>query len=515
MHLSFTAFLCSSHISEIYDYLYITISTPIEIDISDDNITFFSLTDIYNELIQIYHIYNNKEQENTINASLLYKINDLNCLKIKKKIISFNEILTYHLSHLNANDILCYPSPLHTCIDNLLFNNDSYVMDILLSHNFNPNTLDMEKNNLLMKFLHYKSIDNYYSTIINIISKTVDLNLKNINNSSVLFLCIVNDHFKIFNYLLNNTNIDINCPIIDDITIDIICIVLNKVYFFKELIVHPLFNFQKTTLHHETLPFLSIMYNNLDCFKLIVPFCDLTLKDIHDNDIVSACIIFNKMNYLDYLLFNIKHKLNMDILNFFIINYGYIDKAINSIIYLIRNGSNINEIDTYGNSPIINSVIHEYFDITELLLQFNPNLLITNNEGYNILDFLIETNKFHLLQLVLNNTNFLHADNALKKLYMDNNRFYFKYILSKNVYINDCMICFAYKNKYINPPVLKHWSNYYLTFFSSTIIKKQYLRYKKNYLYNYLVSRVHLDIVENIMSYVYFSDCNHIKCTFH
>lgn len=62
------------------------------------------------------------------------------------------------------------------------------------------------------------------------------------------------------------------------------------------------------------------------------------------------------------------------------INKDMIDLDILEVF--IQSGRSINEVDSYGDTALIKACHFGYMDIVELLLKYNANMYLINNDGY-------------------------------------------------------------------------------------------------------------------------------------
>ena len=513
MKTSFISFLCSCNVlfSRFNVYVFMRTSKSVNVHSDYGVNTNHCVENVFRSMLSLYRFYfSDAGMYTDIYGTILYRNENTVIVKVPLiKRVSKIDLLGYIVDNKKE---LCqdnnYPPVLHSCVDSFAMWGDESILTFMVDNGFDVNREDLEGNNLLIRILYYDSMGMSFSLVKRVIDKTCDINHTNSENNNALFLCIVNNYSDIFDYLLGISTIDISTPIIDDITLDIFCIITNNTHFFTKLVGHPTYNYNGVTSHSETACLLCVLYDRLDMFQILLDGVDVNIKDELGNDILMYCLLYEKSVFLHYLIKRRYADLNFDVLNEYIKNYGLFDRSVSNIIFLLNHGADINHADEDGNTPLINSIVSENFFITEVLLQYKPDVCHRNNGGNNALYYLCETNNLYLIQIIFSFGRYnLDGNKILCALYRNNKKRLFKMLLDNFIEMDifgerDCLLCSSIYLGTCDRSMVYMWKLYYHKNYFATIIKNRYRVYRYSKIHKVFDEKqLSTDIIDAILKY--------------
>ena len=175
---------------------------------------------------------------------------------------------------------------------------------------------------------------------------------------------------------------------------------------------------------------------------------DLNVKDNHYNYFIYFVLLYNLEDTLDLIL---KREIRLDILDsdgrnilYIPIKFSYDSMLTKILIHDAKNiGINIIDIkDKLGLTAIQYTIIFNNSKAFDILLKYNPNLMINNNQGLNIFHIAIQYNRPELFIKLLNSVTDLHFFTQEKETLLQyaiiNDRFDFiNYILKRKINIDN------------------------------------------------------------------------------
>lgn len=538
MHKSFASFLCSTDVLEHKNFLefYIKYHTPI-ITISA-NITCPKITKhtkISTLIATSRQIFMTSKSETfegleKIKAHLISIKNNILCFRVyKSKCLHILDLLRFLPDE--DFDPQVDPDTLIQATETFFVSAHDAVLHFLLEHkNYDVNLIDINGDNLLMKLLGYLFIENHIPLIVKVVNKTSNLNLLDHNDCNPLFLCLIFGHFEVFKLLLEKDTINANIIYDNSVSLPYFCIIMNKRTYFEELIKSGKLDLQLRTQNNENFLELCIFYNKYDFLPLFIDQIDINNEDIYGLTSVMLCILCNKMDFLEYILSK-RNDANINYLHFIVDNSGLIQNPLSKIIFLLKNGADIDHIDEFGNTPVINSIIHNEIDITYALLQYNCDINIPNSDGLTPVAISCHQQNFYLVKLLIllgANINVKYHDTHLLNLMLKKrNLKLFELLINNNIHIetNDCIFCFYSSN--IDPgqgfrqnypqPFFDSWSSYAKKIISVNKIKRFWK--KKRFEFRYKLLQFHANLpsclVRECMTYLSISQYNNINFRLH
>jgi len=315
----------------------------------------------------------------------------------------------------------------------------------------------------------YPMITAYYTEELEIFEYLLkhggDCNIKNCNGSSLLSLAIdKTDGNEYIKQMLNHNVTTIKEEYINGGDSFMKAINNDNIYIVVLLLKYGLsHHFDMNTLDRNGNTPLTLAYR-LDCqniFKFLVKYLDINKPDANGNTILYYTILKEDMETLKYLIsngadVNYKNKLGRSSLDLMIIQgYAYLDIVldysneiflnipnlqgenplitlikINSytveeqedmIERLIRRGSDVNFVDSIGNTPLVYAIQKRSLPIVKSLVKNDANInYIMKSNQESILMYAIEMEELEIVKLLVDygaNINYRNSagETVLKK----------------------------------------------------------------------------------------------------
>ena len=507
MHKSFASFLCNPDASEHKNFLEFNIEFDPSNLIFSENTTgakFTRHTKMSSLTATCRQVFVATQSDtfdglDKIKANITHHKNNILCIRVyKSKCLRIIDLLKY-LPDEDFNPCLD-PQTLLQAAETFFISTDDSILHFLIENKtYDANFIDTHGDNLLMKLLGYLFIENHISLVQKVIAKTSNLNMVDRNDCNPLFLCLIFGHFEIFKLLLREDTINANILYENSVSLPYFCIILNKKTYFEELIKSEKLDLQLRTHNNENFLELCIFYNKYDFLPLFIEHIDINNEDIYGLTSIMLCILYNKMDFLAYILSK-RNDANLNYLHFIIDNCGIIQNPLSKIIFLLKNGADIDHTDEFGNTPLINSVIHNEIDISYALLQYNCDINIPNNDGLTPIAISCHRQNFYLVKLLLllgANINVKYHDTHLLNLMLSKrNLKLFELLINNHIQIetDDCIFCFYSSNidtglglEQIYPkPFFESWSSYANKIISINIIKRFWKKKRFEFIYKLL-----------------------------
>ena len=513
MHKSFASFLCSTDVSEHTNFLEFYITADATPPVALPEITHPKTakhTKISNLVATCRKIYATSSRGfaqglDKIKAHVIPLKHNKFCFRVyKSKSLHILDILK-HLPDPDFDPHIDPETLTHATDTFFLSANDSILRFLLENKNYDVNFIDSSGDNLLMKLLEYIFIENYIPLVQRVIDKTTDLNLLDNNNSNPLFSCLIFGHFQVFKLLVSNDSINVNTLYENSVSLPYFCIILNKKNYFEELIKSGKMNLQLRTHHNENFLELCILYNKYDFLPLFIDEIDINNEDIYGLTPAMLCILYNKMDFLAYILSR-RRDMNLNYLHFIIDNTGIIQNSLSKIIFLLKNGAEIDHADEFGNTPIMNAIINKEIDIAYALMQYNCNINIPNNDDLTPLALSCDQQNFYLVKILIllgANINVRYNDMHLLNLaFSKKNLKLFELLINNHIHIttDDCIFCFYSSNiipgldfiQVYPQPFFNAWSEYAQKIISANKIKRFWKKKRFEFRYELLQCHAHL-----------------------
>ena len=304
--------------------------------------------------------------------------------------------------------------------------------------NFKNEVFNISKFNKKNKFfLNIICREGYYELLKYIIkndfNKVVNINIKDENNDTPLIIACSNNYQRFcYNNKLKNKKINYynnNNNIYDKNNLKIVKILVEK-------------GAKLNIINQKGYSPLSIAcrYNNIYIINfLFEKGCDINLKNLYKETCLNIAVQFQNIDIIKILLKNGADVNNFDFLgltplhiacNFdscniikILLNYGAnpniqtekfknnalniccLLKNIKFVKILLKFGVNINNQNTYGDTPLIQTIKNKELNIFKILLKYNPNIFLKNNQGKNAQDLIFEFNNLYFTQLFLKKIN--------------------------------------------------------------------------------------------------------------
>ncbi|KAG4094604.1 ankyrin repeat-containing domain protein [Neocallimastix lanati (nom. inval.)] len=307
-----------------------------------------------------------------------------------------------------------------------------------------------------------------------------DCNIKNCNGHTLLSLAIDkadgNDYIK---KILSHNPTTIKEEYINASDSFMKAIHNDKIYIVVQLLQYGLrHNIDMNTIDRNgnTPLILSYRLNYQTIFRFLVKYLDINQPDANGNTILYYAILKEDMETLKYLIsngadVNYKNKLGRSSLDLMILKgYAYLDIVLddsnkillnvpnlqgeNALITLIkinsyskeeqedmierliRGGSNVNFVDSVGNTPLMYAIQRKSLDITKLLIKNDANINFVEEKTHqSILMYAIEIGELEIIKLLVEygaNINYSSSgDNSvIKKAYPKEKLKIFEYLVS-------------------------------------------------------------------------------------
>ena len=538
MDKSFASFLCSTNVIEHKTFLEFYIETDPPSIIISTNITCEKITKhtkISSLTATCRQIFLTVQSDtfagmDKIKAHILHHKNNILCVRVyKSKCLHIIDLLKFLPDE--DFDPLLDPQTLIQATESFFVSSDDSILHFLTENkNYDVNFIDNNGDNLLMKLLGYLFIENHISLVKNVIAKTSNLNLLDHSDCNPLFLCLIFGHFEVFKLLLQEDTINANILYENSVSLPYFCIILNKKKYFEELIKSGKIDIHLRTQNNENFLELCIFYNKYDFIPLFIDQIDINNEDIYGLTSIMLCILYNKMDFLTYILSK-RNDANMNYLHFIVDNCGIIQNPLSKIIFLLKNGADIDHIDEFGNTPLINAIIHNEIDISYALLQYNCDINIPNNDGLTPIAISCHRQNFYLVKLLLllgANINVKYHDTHLLNLMLSKrNLKLFDLLINNHIQIEteDCIFCFYSSNidtglglEQIYPkPFFDSWLSYTNKIISINKIKRFWKKKRFEFRYKLIQSHANLPncVVRECMAYLYKDDYNTTNIRLH
>jgi len=310
-----------------------------------------------------------------------------------------------------------------------------------------------------------------------------DCNIKNCNGNSLLSLAIDkadgNDYIK---RILNNNPTTIEEEYINGSDSFMKAINNDNIYIVVQLLQYGLsHNIDMNTIDRNgnTPLILSYRLDYQTIFKFLVKYLDINKPDANGNTILYYAILKEDMETLRYLIsngadVNYKNKLGRSSLDHMILQgYSYLDIVLdysNKILLnvpnfqgesplitlikinsyskeeqedvierLIRGGSNVNFVDSIGNTPLVYAIQRKSLDITKLLIKNDADInYIIERTHQSILMYAIEIGELEIIKLLVEygaNINYRNSEDhsVLKKAATKEKLEIFEYLVSYDI----------------------------------------------------------------------------------
>lgn len=525
MKLSYVSYLCSDNVFEYDDFIefYLTTDPSFKISIINKSIT--STEDLHYATLSIYSVYKNSQTKKQIIANILFRYNDTTyCARINKP-QNIGILTVMEDIFKNENDLVFYkntkPTPLYSAIHSYMFTNRCKIIMFLLNKGFSVNEITIHGDNALLKLLQYSHVEKNMTLIETIVQKTTDLNFVNNDLYNALILCVFHKHFKTFKLLLRQPNIDMNFTIGNNIYLVWFCLFLKRHDFFREVVRSNSFDVNVLNTERENILMLCIIYNQYSLIHLFIDTIDINHRDIYDMSCISMCIIYHRKQILKFILSKRKD-VDLNCIHFLIEHSILTQNLKQNIVYLLENGADVNYIDGNGNSPLIHSIIHEQFDITELLIQYNCDLNVINKEGESAVQLLCKKKKYSLVKLLICYKACIDVSyinfNLLNHFFSENNFEMFLFAIKNNIntypYDKNCLLCFYFNHKQTfeqNSSSISPFANCFLKYLqktnSSNVIKYCWKKRKRKKIINtLLVKNLNEDTIKVVNSFLFSSN---------
>lgn len=295
-------------------------------------------------------------------TTILYNMIKFNKFEILKLIIE-KESQNIGISLIDKKDIKGRTA-LHYCI---IFNN-SIIFNYLLDNNGDPYVKNNSGENIFFYCLKY----NKNSFLITLLKKFNSLNITNNEGENLLQSSITFKNNNIIEYILNNTNINLN----------------NRTKEFGITALHQL-----------------VVFNNIEYIKKIINLgADITLTDYLGNNIIHFAMIENNIKISKFLINLNKINLTNTNLNGDTPLHIYLDNNKSNIEYdflkILIKSTNLNIQNHQGTTPLhylANINLIEQFN--DILINKKLNIFIKDYEGKNVYD--IVNNNENIINIVI------------------------------------------------------------------------------------------------------------------
>lgn len=450
---------------------------------------------IYDTTHKLYNFFNNLINNKTI------KINDLhtNKIRIRYKNTNKENILKKDIKKNGFNnDLIEYAINYLNSTDNIEF------IDFILHNDYNINIFGGENNNLLLELLSTCfNIETHFKTIKKIIDKINDINIVNNENKNCLIYCIIFNYQKIFQYIIDTKDVS---QILQHNSCNIFytLMLFKRIELFKICLSKVDINIENFL--GENLLMMAIKFKSIIFVNLLIDNIDINHINIFGENALLYCFINKYYDILNLIVAKRHKDIDYNIISS-LIEHNYPNKY-NDILFILEKGADINKInETTGNIPLHDAIVYNDDSIIELLIQYNSNLNVQNDDGYTPLMLSIIMNNLNIIKLLLSkNCNiYLYNNKNLNSLmisYIFNNDNIFELLINKYYLFDDCIICLEKKIQNKNVKLILLWFDKMINIISSDLIKYYFFNYKNNIYRKFLNKKTCNDTVSYMLPFL-------------
>lgn len=345
------------------------------------------------ELLKLYKLLNTRylKKKEIINT---LKINNDSIISRKKNIIYMYAILSLDNIYNEIKRQLKYNKY------SITKNNMIRIINILLNNIDDINyLLPGNSNNLLILAI----MNNYNEIAKLLIDKGININytISNVVINNALLMSIYNNNKVIFNYLLNNPNININFLNCERRTALFYVTHYKKYYYAKKLIESGI-NINHLDIYNNPVIKYAVDIQNIDLIKTIINHYTFDINYINniDNNILFKLVDLNIKGTISTLIHKGINTNNINKNGYDLIYYLVIKHKI-SLADMIIDRINVNKL--YDNNDSLLHIMIRYNCISlakKLIIMYKPDIYKVNNYGESILSMIKKTNHYGLISLI-------------------------------------------------------------------------------------------------------------------